>query len=204
MMQVCRSSGPPQQPARRHLRGAWQETWTASSLHTPGAASGPAAAAMVGVACISRPRAQRLRLVCGPTQARSFHLNEQITVAPRGSGSRPNASCEGQLRTALLLAIQTRGIVEACHDALPQRPGVRDGGRGSCRARRRVCVAGEAIAADTRVVPPVVGLAGLRRERVTPLQGRSSPLQRACPPVERKRGPATGCAVRWQGYDPAR
>lgn len=74
---------------------------------------------IVNIASISGLRASTLRVAYGTSKAAVIQLTLQQAVELGEFGVRANAVCPGPVRTKLALAVHTREIVEAYHDAIP-------------------------------------------------------------------------------------
>ena len=74
---------------------------------------------IVNIASISGLRASTLRVAYGTSKAAVIHLTRQQAVELGEYGIRANTVCPGPVRTKLAMAVHTREIVDAYHDAIP-------------------------------------------------------------------------------------
>ncbi|MEO0327593.1 MAG: SDR family oxidoreductase [Pseudomonadota bacterium] len=75
--------------------------------------------ALVNIASISGLRASTLRIAYGTSKAAVIQLTLQQAAELGEYGIRANAICPGPVRTKLAMAVHTKDIVEAYHDAIP-------------------------------------------------------------------------------------
>lgn len=75
--------------------------------------------ALVNIASISGLRASTLRVAYGTSKAAVIHLTKQQAAELGEFGVRANCVCPGPVRTKLALAVHTKEIIDAYHDAIP-------------------------------------------------------------------------------------
>tara|TARA_Y100000739_G_scaffold227254_1_gene236381 strand:+ start:1102 stop:1863 length:762 start_codon:yes stop_codon:yes gene_type:complete len=75
--------------------------------------------AIVNIASISGLRASTLRVAYGTSKAAVIHLTKQQAVELGEFGIRSNCVAPGPVRTKLAMAVHTKEIIEAYHDAIP-------------------------------------------------------------------------------------
>jgi len=75
--------------------------------------------AIVNIASISGVRASTLRVAYGTSKAAVMHLTKQQAAELGEHGIRVNCVCPGPVRTKLAMAVHTREIIDAYHDAIP-------------------------------------------------------------------------------------
>ena len=124
------------------------------------------AGAIVNVASISGLRASTLRVAYGTSKAAVIHLTRQQAAELGEYGIRANCVAPGPVRTKLALAVHTREIIEAYHDAIPlNRYGSEDEIASVivflCSDKASY-VTGQTIAADGGFQSTGVGLPALR------------------------------------------
>ena len=74
---------------------------------------------IVNIASISGLRASTLRVAYGTSKAAVIHLTEQYAAELGEYGIRVNCVAPGPVRTKLAMAVHTRDIIDAYHDAIP-------------------------------------------------------------------------------------
>lgn len=74
---------------------------------------------IVNIASISGLRASTLRVAYGTSKAAVIHLTKQQAVELGEFGIRSNCVAPGPVRTKLAMAVHTKEIIEAYHDAIP-------------------------------------------------------------------------------------
>ncbi|SDI36081.1 SDR family NAD(P)-dependent oxidoreductase [Lutimaribacter saemankumensis] len=75
--------------------------------------------AIVNIASISGLRASTLRVAYGTSKAGVIALTEQQAAELGEYGIRANCICPGPVRTKLAMAVHTKEIIDAYHDAIP-------------------------------------------------------------------------------------
>jgi NAD(P)-dependent dehydrogenase (short-subunit alcohol dehydrogenase family) len=75
--------------------------------------------AIVNIASISGLRASTLRVAYGTSKAAVIQLTLQQAAELGEYGIRANCVCPGPVRTKLAMAVHTKDIIDAYHDALP-------------------------------------------------------------------------------------
>ena len=75
--------------------------------------------AIVNIASISGLRASTLRTAYGTSKAAVIHLTQQQAVELGEFGIRANCVAPGPVRTKLAMAVHTKDIIDAYHDAIP-------------------------------------------------------------------------------------
>ncbi|MDG4648310.1 SDR family NAD(P)-dependent oxidoreductase [Roseibacterium sp. SDUM158017] len=75
--------------------------------------------AIVNIASISGLRASTLRVAYGTSKAAVMHLTKQQAAELGEYGIRANCVCPGPVRTKLAMAVHSRAIIDAYHDAIP-------------------------------------------------------------------------------------
>lgn len=75
--------------------------------------------AIVNIASISGLRASTLRVAYGTSKAAVIQLTLQQAVELGEHGIRANCVCPGPVRTKLAMAVHSREIIDAYHDAIP-------------------------------------------------------------------------------------
>jgi meso-butanediol dehydrogenase/(S,S)-butanediol dehydrogenase/diacetyl reductase len=75
--------------------------------------------AVVNIASISGLRASTLRVAYGTSKAAVMHLTRQQAAEWGEWGVRVNCVCPGPVRTKLAMAVHTKAIIDAYHDAIP-------------------------------------------------------------------------------------
>ena len=74
---------------------------------------------IVNIASISGLRASTLRVAYGTSKAAVIHLTKQQAAELGEFGIRANCVCPGPVRTKLAMAVHSKDIIEAYHDAIP-------------------------------------------------------------------------------------
>jgi NAD(P)-dependent dehydrogenase (short-subunit alcohol dehydrogenase family) len=92
-------------------------TFLMSQALTPALAA--ARGAIVNIASISGLRASTLRVAYGTSKAGVMALTQQQAVELGEHGIRANCVCPGPVRTKLAMAVHSREIIDAYHDAIP-------------------------------------------------------------------------------------
>jgi NAD(P)-dependent dehydrogenase (short-subunit alcohol dehydrogenase family) len=92
-------------------------TFLMSQAFTPALAA--ARGAIVNIASISGLRASTLRVAYGTSKAGVMALTQQQAVELGEHGIRANCVCPGPVRTKLAMAVHSREIIDAYHDAIP-------------------------------------------------------------------------------------
>ena len=77
------------------------------------------AGCIVNIASISGLRASTLRVAYGTSKAAVIQLTQQQAVELGEYGIRSNAVAPGPVRTKLAMAVHTKEIIDAYHDAIP-------------------------------------------------------------------------------------
>ena len=75
--------------------------------------------AIVNIASISGLRASTLRVAYGTSKAAVIHLTEQQAAELGEYGIRANCVAPGPVRTKLAMAVHSKEIIKAYHDAIP-------------------------------------------------------------------------------------
>jgi len=75
--------------------------------------------AIVNIASISGLRASTLRIAYGTSKAAVIQLTKQQAAELGEYGIRANCVCPGPVRTKLAMAVHSREIIDAYHDAIP-------------------------------------------------------------------------------------
>ena len=75
--------------------------------------------AIVNIGSISGLRASTLRVAYGTSKAAVMHLTRQQAAELGEYGVRANCVCPGPVRTKLAMAVHSREIIDAYHDAIP-------------------------------------------------------------------------------------
>lgn len=75
--------------------------------------------AIVNIASISGLRASTLRVAYGTSKAAVIHLTKQQAVELGEHGIRVNCVAPGPVRTAMSVAVHSKAIIDAYHDAIP-------------------------------------------------------------------------------------
>ncbi len=75
--------------------------------------------AIVNIASISGLRASTLRVAYGTSKAAVIHLTKQQAVELGEFGIRSNCVAPGPVKTKLAMAVHTKEIIDAYHDAIP-------------------------------------------------------------------------------------
>lgn len=122
--------------------------------------------AIVNIASISGLRAATLRVAYGTSKAAVMHLTRQQAAELGEHGIRANCVCPGPVPTKLAMAVHSRAIIEAYHDAIPL---ARYGSEEEiaavivllCSADASY-VTGQILAADGGFVATGIGLPALR------------------------------------------
>ena len=125
--------------------------------------------AIVNIASISGLRASTLRVAYGTSKAAVIHLTRQQAAELGEYGIRANCVAPGPVRTKLALAVHTRDIIDAYHDAIPlNRYGSEDEIASVivflC-SDKATYVTGQTIAADGGFQATGVGLPALRKSQ---------------------------------------
>ncbi|MCY3983490.1 MAG: SDR family NAD(P)-dependent oxidoreductase [Roseovarius sp.] len=122
--------------------------------------------AIVNIASISGLRASTLRVAYGTSKAGVMALTRQQAVELGEKGVRANCVCPGPVRTKLAMAVHTREIIDAYHDAVPlNRYGTED---EIANVVTFLCsdaasyVTGQVISVDGGFEAAGIGLAALR------------------------------------------
>ena len=74
---------------------------------------------LVNIASISGLRASTLRVAYGTSKAAVIQLTKQQAAELGEYGIRANCVCPGPVRTKLAMAVHTKEIIDAYHDAIP-------------------------------------------------------------------------------------
>ncbi|MEM6478006.1 MAG: SDR family oxidoreductase [Pseudomonadota bacterium] len=124
--------------------------------------------AIVNIASISGLRASTLRVAYGTSKAAVIALTEQQAAELGQFGVRANAIAPGPVRTKLAMAVHTKDIIDAYHDAIPlNRYGTEDELAGAivflCSDRASY-VTGQTLAVDGGFESTGIGLPALRAE----------------------------------------
>jgi meso-butanediol dehydrogenase / (S,S)-butanediol dehydrogenase / diacetyl reductase len=122
--------------------------------------------AVVNIASISGLRASTLRVAYGTSKAGVIHLTRQQAAEWGEWGVRANCVCPGPVATKLAMAVHSRDIIDAYHDAIPlNRYGAEDEIAELvvflCSAKASY-ITGQVIAADGGFQSTGVGLPALR------------------------------------------
>lgn len=122
--------------------------------------------AIVNIASISGLRASTLRTAYGTSKAAVIHLTQQQAVELGEFGIRANCVAPGPVRTKLAMAVHTKDIIDAYHDAIPLN---RYGNEGEIAeaivflaSARASYITGQCLAADGGFESTGVGLPSLR------------------------------------------
>lgn len=75
--------------------------------------------AIVNIGSISGVRASTLRVAYGTSKAAVIQLTQQQAVELGEHGIRANCVCPGPVRTKLAMAVHSKDIIDAYHDAIP-------------------------------------------------------------------------------------
>ena len=75
--------------------------------------------AIINIASISGLRASTLRTAYGTSKAAVIHLTQQQAVELGEQGIRANCVAPGPVRTKLAMAVHSKDIIDAYHDAIP-------------------------------------------------------------------------------------
>jgi NAD(P)-dependent dehydrogenase (short-subunit alcohol dehydrogenase family) len=75
--------------------------------------------AVVNIGSISGVRASTLRVAYGTSKAALIHLTRQHAAELGEHGIRVNSVCPGPVRTKLAMAVHSKAIIAAYHDAIP-------------------------------------------------------------------------------------
>jgi meso-butanediol dehydrogenase/(S,S)-butanediol dehydrogenase/diacetyl reductase len=128
--------------------------------------------AIVNIASISGLRASTLRVAYGTSKAAVMHLTKQQAAELGEYGIRVNCVCPGPVRTKLAMAVHSKAIIDAYHDAIPlNRYGSED---EIASVIAFLCspeasyVTGQIIAADGGFEATAIGLPALRALNDTP------------------------------------
>ncbi|MEM9855668.1 MAG: SDR family oxidoreductase [Pseudomonadota bacterium] len=124
--------------------------------------------AIVNIASISGLRASTLRVAYGTSKAAVIALTEQQAAELGQFGVRANAIAPGPVRTKLAMAVHTKDIIDAYHDAIPlNRYGTEDELAGAivflCSDRASY-ITGQTLAVDGGFESTGIGLPALRAE----------------------------------------
>jgi len=127
--------------------------------------------AIVNIASISGLRASTLRVAYGTSKAAVIQLTLQQAVELGEHGIRANVVAPGPVRTKLAMAVHTKEIIEAYHDALPlNRYGTEDEIGNVivflCSDKASF-VTGQLIASDGGFEATGIGLPALRSAELT-------------------------------------
>ncbi len=127
--------------------------------------------AIVNIASISGLRASTLRVAYGTSKAAVIQLTLQQAVELGEHGIRANVVAPGPVRTKLAMAVHTKEIIEAYHDALPlNRYGTEDE-IGNVTvflcSDKASFVTGQLIASDGGFEATGIGLPALRSAELT-------------------------------------
>ena len=125
--------------------------------------------AIVNIASISGLRASTLRVAYGTSKAAVIHLTRQQAAELGEHGIRANCVAPGPVRTKLALAVHTRDIIDAYHDAIPLNCYGSEDEIASvivflC-SEKATYVTGQTIAADGGFQATGVGLPALRKSQ---------------------------------------
>ena len=122
--------------------------------------------AIVNIASISGLRASTLRTAYGTSKAAVIHLTQQQAVELGEFGIRANCVAPGPVRTKLAMAVHTKDIIDAYHDAIPLN---RYGNEAEIAeaivflaSARASYITGQCLAADGGFESAGVGLPSLR------------------------------------------
>ena len=122
--------------------------------------------AIVNIASISGLRASTLRTAYGTSKAAVIHLTQQQAAELGEFGIRANCVAPGPVRTKLAMAVHSRDIIDAYHDAIPlNRYGSEDEIAAAIlflASARASYVTGQCLAADGGFETTGVGLPALR------------------------------------------
>lgn len=123
--------------------------------------------AIVNIASISGLRASTLRTAYGTSKAAVIHLTQQQAAELGEFGIRANCVAPGPVRTKLAMAVHSRNIIDAYHDAIPlNRYGSEDEIAAAVMflaSARASYITGQCLAADGGFESTGVGLPALRR-----------------------------------------
>ena len=122
--------------------------------------------AIVNIASISGLRASTLRTAYGTSKAAVIHLTQQQAAELGEFGIRANCVAPGPVRTKLAMAVHTKDIIDAYHDAIPlNRYGSEEEIAEAIvflASPRASYVTGQCLAADGGFESTGVGLPALR------------------------------------------
>jgi meso-butanediol dehydrogenase/(S,S)-butanediol dehydrogenase/diacetyl reductase len=123
--------------------------------------------AIVNIASISGLRASTLRVAYGTSKAAVIHLTKQQAAELGEFGIRANCVCPGPVRTKLAMAVHTKEIIDAYHDAIPLNRYGSETEIGEVIAflcsEQASYVTGQVIASDGGFESTGVGLPALRK-----------------------------------------
>lgn len=122
---------------------------------------------LVNIGSISGLRASTLRVAYGTSKAAVIQLTKQQAAELGEYGVRANCVCPGPVRTKLAMAVHTRDIIDAYHDAIPLNRYGSEAEIGEVIAflcsDRASYVTGQVIASDGGFESTGVGLPALRK-----------------------------------------
>jgi len=122
---------------------------------------------IVNIASISGLRASTLRVAYGTSKAALIHLTKQQAAELGEFGIRANCVCPGPVKTKLAMAVHSKEIIEAYHDAIPlNRYGTEAEVAetiGFLCSSKASYVTGQILAADGGFESTGVGLPALRK-----------------------------------------
>lgn len=123
---------------------------------------------IVNIASISGLRASTLRVAYGTSKAAVIQLTKQQAAELGELGIRANCVCPGPVRTKLAMAVHTKEIIEAYHDAIPMNRYGNEEEIGNMIAylcsEKASYVTGQVIAVDGGFESTGVGLPALRKD----------------------------------------
>lgn len=123
--------------------------------------------AIVNIASISGLRASTLRMAYGTSKAAVIQLTKQQAVELGEYGIRANCVCPGPVRTKLAMAVHTKEIIDAYHDAIPLNRYGSEAEIGNCIlflcSDKASYITGQVVSVDGGFEAAGVGLPALRK-----------------------------------------